>query len=252
MGKFVVNIDEDLNDLPVGLGGYTELPKKKSRWKKIVLGVLATIVSFAIVASIGFFFYWQSLKLTPQYSLALIVDAAKRNDQAALNELVDIDVVVDDFLPQITEKAVELYGRGVSPDIIQRVSRVAAPVMPAVKDRAREELPGAIRQKTEKFGNVPFGAMVFGAEQYLDIKVEGENATVTSKLPEHNFEVRMKRSGDKWKIVGVTDKDLATRIAQRVGQEIIGIATNGPKPGQSKIGLKNINDLLKEAEEIFK
>jgi len=35
---------------------------------------LAIIASFAIVAGVGFFAYWQYLKTTPQYSLALLVD----------------------------------------------------------------------------------------------------------------------------------------------------------------------------------
>ncbi|MEQ1763353.1 MAG: hypothetical protein ABL984_09445, partial [Pyrinomonadaceae bacterium] len=135
---------------------------------------------------------------------------------------------------------------------IQRVARVAAPVMPAVKDRAREELPGAIRQKTAEFGYVPFEAMVLGAEQYLDIKVDGDSATVKSLVPEQDLEVRMKRDGGEWKIVAVKDDKLATNIAQRVGQEIIAIAANGPNSGRSRLGVKNINDLLNEAEKIFR
>lgn len=123
--------------------------------------------------------------------------------------------------------------------------------MPAVKDRAREELPAAIRQKTAEFGYVPFEAMVLGADQYLDIQIDGDTAVVKSLVPEQDFEVRMKRDGE-WKIVAVKDDKLATNIAQRVGQEIIAIATNGPNSGRSRLGVKNINDLLNEAEKIFR
>ena len=155
-------------------------------------------------------------------------------------------------LPQITEKAVDIYGRGLPPSIVQQVARVAAPVMPAVKDRARDELPGAIKQKTAEFGWVPFEAMVLGAERYLDITVNGDDAAVKSLVPEQEFEVRMKREGDRWKIVAVKDDKLATTIAQRVGQEIIAIATNGTNSGRSRLGVKNINELLNEAEKIFR
>lgn len=250
MGKFVVNIDSDVRDSPVGFGGYAE-PKKKGRWKTVLAIVATTVAALAAIFGIGFYVYWQGLKSSPQYSLALIVDAAKNNDQTTVNELVDINAVVDDFLPQITDKAVELYGRGVAPDVIQRVARVAAPVMPAVKERARAELPAAIRQKTERFGYVPFGAMVLGADRYLDIQIVGDTATVRSTLPEHDFEVRMKKAGTRWKIVGVKDEPLATQIAQRIGQEIIAIAANG-NSGQKRLGLSNIDQLLREAEEIFK
>ena len=46
--------------------------------------------------------YWRSLRSTPQYSLALLVDAAKRGDNAAVDSLIDSDAVVDDFMPQVT------------------------------------------------------------------------------------------------------------------------------------------------------
>jgi hypothetical protein len=238
-------------EMPVALGGYTSVPRR-SRLKKVLLVSVAVVAVLALVSAVGFYFYWQSLKSTPQYSLALIVDAAKRDDQATVNRLVDIDTVVDDFLPQITDKAVELYGRGMPQDIIQRIARVAAPVMPAIKDRARYELPGAIKQKTSEFGYVPFEAMVLGAEKYLEIQIDGDNATVKSLVPEQEFEVKMRRDGDHWKIVAVKDDKLATNIAQRVGQEIIAIAVNGSNSNRSRLGVKNINELLNEAEKIFR
>lgn len=251
MDKLALDSGNAETELPVAFGGYAK-PAPMSRAKKFVIGLIVTILLAAAAFGIGAYFYWQSLKRTPQYSLALVVDAAKENDQATVNELVDIDAVVDDFLPQITGKAVELYGRGVAPDIIQRVAQIAAPVMPAIKDRARGELPNAIRRKTAEFGFVPFGAMVLGAEQYLDIAVDGDDATVKSKLPDHDFEVKMKRDGERWKIVAVKDEKLATAIAQRVGQEIIAIAANGSQSSRSRLGVQNINELLNEAEKIFK
>ena len=238
-------------EMPVLLGGYTS-PTRRSGLMKAVWIIVGSLFAAALISGIGFYFYWQSLKSTPQYSLALIVDAAKRDDQTTVNRLVNIEAVVDDFLPQITTKAVELYGRGLPPDVLQKVARVAAPVMPAIKDRAREELPAAIKQKTSELGYVPFEAMVLGARQYLDIKVEGDSATVKSLLPEQDLEVQMKLDRGEWKIVGVKDDKLATNIAHRVGQEIIAIAANGPDSGRSRLGVKNINDLLNEAEKIFR
>ena len=250
-GKFAFESGELSGELNVDLCGYV-VPAKRSKAKTVLLWLAGVVAAVSIVAAVGFFFYWQSMKSTPQYSLALIVDAAKSDDQGTVNDLVDIDAVVDDFLPQVTGKAVELYGRGLAPDIIQRVAKVAEPVMPAVKDRARAELPQVIKQKTSEFGSVPFAAMVLGADTYLDIHVNGENATIASKLPEHEFEVRMKRDGERWRIVGVTDRQLATRIAQRVGQDILAIAANGNTSAKTRLGVKNINELLNEAEKIFK
>lgn len=225
----------------------------RSRSRKIIwtiAGVLFTIVG---VAALGGYLYWRSFEDTPQYSLALLVDAARRGDQEQVDEIVEIDSIVDGFLPQITGKAVELYGRGLPANTIERVAKVATPVMPALKERARVKLPNLIRKKTERFESVPFAAMVLGADRYLDIRPDGDTAVLRSKLPEHSFEVRMHRNGNGWKIVGVKDDALATEIAQRVGQEIIAVASNGgvDTAGQ-RLGIANLQTLLQEAEEIFR
>src|SRR5688500_6626584 len=116
-------------------------PKKPGVFLKVLKIFALLLLLFVVIIGIGGFFYWQNLKKSPQYSLALLVDAARNNDQAKIDELVDTDAVIDDFLPQITDNAVELYGRALPQEKIQQVSRVVAPLLPAVKERARAELP---------------------------------------------------------------------------------------------------------------
>jgi len=255
MSKFVIDLNEqsmpDARKTPT-FGAYQE-PKAKSKFVKIIGVTAALLGAVLLVAAIGGYFYWQSYKNTPQYSLALLIDAARRGDQAAVDQLVDTDAVVDDFMPQITDKAVELYGRGLPPQTLAKVAQVAAPFLPAVKERAKVELPSVIREKTDKFANVPFAAIVLGAGKYLDITREGETAFVKSKIADRPLEVKMKRSGDKWQIVGVTDEQLATRIAQKIGQEIILVATRGGINQAGKnLGINNLQDLIKQAEDILK
>ncbi len=222
---------------------------RRRRIFKIIAGIVAAVL---VIGAAGSYLYWQSLKTTPQYSLALLVDAAKRDDQPMIDSLVSVDQVVDDFLPQITAKAVELYGRGLPPAVVGQLTKVAAPVLPAVKDRARAVLPGLIRERVGKLGNVPFAAMVLGAGQYLDIKVSGDTATVKSKLPEHQLELKMRRNGARWQIIGVKDDQLATDIAKKIGQEIIAIAMSGVTKTANSLGVGNLADLLKQAEEIIR
>lgn len=215
---------------------------------------IACLVVFglALAAGISFLIYYQSLKDTPQYSLALLVEAAKRDDRAEVNSLVNIDAVVEDFVPQITSKAVEMYGRGQPPEVLRKVARLALPLLPAVKERAKAELPRVIRERTAEMGSVPFFAMVLGADQYLDITVNGDEATVKSKLPEHQLEMKMRRSGARWQIVGVRDEQVATAIARKIGQEIMAIAVGGGSRAADQFGIGNLTDLLKQAEELVK
>ena len=212
----------------------------------------SVVLTIVAVAGIGGFIYYERLKSSPQYSLALLVDAAKRDDTGEIDSLVDINAVVEDFMPQVTGKAIELYGRGVSPQVLQRVAILAKPLMLAVKDRARAELPRVIRERTAKYGDVPFFAMVMGADKYLDISVTDDLAVVNSKLQDHPLEMRMRRNGDRWQIVGIKDEKLATSIAQKVGQEIIAVAANGGQDTADKFGIGNLSNLLRQAEELVK
>jgi hypothetical protein len=154
---------------------------------------------------------------------------------------------------QVTEKAVELYGKGLPPKLMGQLAQLALPILPSVKDRARAELPRIIRERVERFGNVPFAAMVIGAGRYLDISVNGDNAVVKSTIPEHPLEMKMKRNGDRWRIVGVTDEKLATEIARKIGQEIIDIAMNGgARKTADTLGVGSLTDLLRQADELLK
>lgn len=215
--------------------------------------IIAIVLGFvASGCGVGSYLYWQRLKATPQYSLALVIDAARRGDQPIVDELVDSDAMVDDFVPQIIEKAVELYGRGFPPSLVSRITSVAAPLMPAIRERARSELPNLIRKETARFEGVPFAAMVIGADRYLDIVVDGEDATIRSKLPRHSFEVRMRRVGSRWQIVGIRDAQLATRVAQAIGQQIIGAASKGDlRQAANELGIGDFKDMIREAEKIF-
>lgn len=215
----------------------------------ITFGVVAVI---ALAAGIGALLYYQRLKQQPVYSLALLVDAAKRDDRAAIEELVDYDAVVDDFAVQVIDKAVELYGRGLPPDTLRKAAALSRPLIPAVKDRARSEVPRVIRERTKQFGSVPFWGLVFGADKYLETVNTGNNAVVKSKLDDRPLELRMRRSGDKWKVTGIRDERLAEEIAAAIGQEIIAIASEGSEAAAERLGIGNLSEMIKQAERLLR
>ena len=260
MSKFTINLDEPkAGDAVVTeksaaprFGEYDQ-PKKPSGLAKAlkILGISLAVI--LLVGAIGGYFYWQSLKSTPQYSLALLVDAARRDDQKTIDELVDTDAVVDDFMPQVTAKAIELYGRGLPPVVLQKVESQAAPLMPAIKQRARAEVPALIRNKTKPFENFPFWAIAVGARRFMEINQEGDKAFIKSKMPERPLELTMKKNGDKWQVVSVKDEVLARQIAEKIGQSLIAAAQKGAlnKAGE-QFGIQNLQDLQKNLEGLFK
>jgi len=252
MNRIIVDLNEP-HTINSSIGAVNSQPVKRGRFLKFVKVTALLLIALIAVGGVGGYLYWQSMKRTPQYSLALLIDAAQRNDQAEIDRVVDINAVVDDFVPQITGKAIDMYGRGLPPSTIGKVASVAAPMMPAVKDRAKAELPGKIRERTEKFKFVPMPAIVLGADKYLEISIKGDDAVIKSKQADRPLEVRMKRSGDRWQVVAVKDDELATQIAKQIGQEIIAVAANGGADGAAeRLGISDLQNILQRASEILK
>src|SRR5437016_1760179 len=104
MSKFTIHLREPLTEpaeINAAPAGFEQIQSRgrRSRFRNalVIVGLIAGV--FVFIGGIAGYFYWQHLKTTPQYSLALIVDASRRNDQQTTDSLVDIDAVVDDFLP---------------------------------------------------------------------------------------------------------------------------------------------------------
>jgi hypothetical protein len=258
MTGIVVNLDkaENKNDLPDArkesspVSPSEDTIKKRSIVRTILKGIGYLLLAALLIGGVGGYLYLQYYKTTPAYSLAMVVDAARRDDKLGLAVLVDTDKIVDAFVPQITDKAVELYGRGLPPALIQKLALVAAPVLPALKERARVELPRVIREKTKTVENVPFLFVAIGASQTLEIKEENGFAWVKSTMPDRPLELKMQRKGDLWQIVEVKDDELARKIAEQIGQQIISAAGGGDT--QSAPSIPNLNEILKRAEEAFR
>jgi hypothetical protein len=246
MSKIIVNLSEEKQSVPQ-FGEYRQ-PKKRSVFKKILLFLVGFLFLSLIIGLIGGFFYWQSVKSSPQYSLALLVEAARNDDNAQIAELIDTEAVIDSFVPQITEKAVEIYAKNLPKDLISKAMQIGLPaVKPKIKEIASKELPKLIREKTKQAEKYPYWAIALGASSVLEIKIEGEIATITSKIPDKPIELTMKKNGDKWKVTAVKDDNLAAKIAQSIGQKILKAASeNGIENIGKQLGLENLGDILKQ------
>jgi hypothetical protein len=249
MSKFTVDLGETP---PSGQPAHSPLAeyavvRERGKRRKILKVLAGAVLVLLVGGGIAGYFYWRNLKKTPQYSLALLVDAARRDDQKTIDEIVNSDAMTEDFLRQITDKAVELYGRGLPPESIARISSKAQPLIPALRDYARGALPGLIQDKSEKFRDIPFWVMAAGAGKYLDIRIEGNIAYIKSINPNRTLELIMRRSGDRWQVVGVRDDETATCIAQRGGQRIIALVAKSENTDAELVGLKSIQEVLNQA-----
>jgi hypothetical protein len=150
------------------------------------------------------------------------------------------------------EKAMEMYGRNAPPSAISKVTTLAESIKPAIKKRAREEVPRVVREKIQRFEGVPSWAIAIGASWFLEINQTGDTATVISKIPERPFQLTMKRIGDKWRVIAFKDEALAKAFAEKIGQEIMKILSiESLNKIKEKVKNSDLEEIKKRVESIF-
>jgi hypothetical protein len=127
---------------PSFLGQADNGPVKKGSIIKKILVVTGILLVLGVLAGgIAGYLWWTNLQRRPAYSLALLIDAARRDNKPQVEQLFDTNAVVDDFVLQVIDKAKERYGRGFPPQVVARATQLLTPILPAVKDRAKQEIP---------------------------------------------------------------------------------------------------------------
>jgi hypothetical protein len=223
--------------------------KKRGIFLKILLTLFVLLlVGVVAIAGVGYWWYTSLLK-SPTYSIALLVDSARKDDQKQVEQFVDTNAVVDDFVPQVTAKAKERYGRGFPPQVVQRAEAMLQPLLPTIKDRARKEIPRLIKDKAQVAPEVSPVFLAFGLNRVFTTEEAGNNATVKTEFQGRAVEFKMQKSGaDRWKIVGVKDEVLADKIANEVAQKILQMVNDSQTKGKKP----NTADLVKEIENQIK
>ncbi len=202
------------------------MPGRGSRGGRILL-IVAIVLGVLLAGLIaGGYFYWQSYKTGPAYSLALLVDATQRNDQPVFDQIVDIDKIVENFVPQVTEKAIGQYAAALTAPIRKQVEQQVPKLLPGVKQKVRDEVSKQVKEMSQRAGSMPFPLVALGIPYAVGIKEEGDAATVDVTLKDRPVQLTMQRqSAERWKIVAVKDDALAARIVDEIARNLPAIGS---------------------------
>ena len=145
-----------------------------------MLSLIALVLVAAVAAlAVGGYVWWRGYKSSPAYSLALLVDAAQRDDLRAVDELVDSNQVAENFIPQVAGK---IYGAEIPPaqaeNLRKQVEALAPQMLPGVRDQIREEIVRVVKEAGARAGGrVPFVLLALGVPRAAsEIKEEGGDA----------------------------------------------------------------------------
>ena len=196
------------------------MPGRGSRGARILLIVLLVIAALLVGLAIGFFFWWRSYKTGPAYSIALLVDAAQRNDAAGIEEIVDTNKVIETFAPQVTEQAAGRLGTALTPALRKQVEALVPKLLPRVQQKVREEVIRNVKEMGASAEGKPFFLIALSIPYLLDITEEGDTARAVGTQNERTIELTLQRNGERWKIVGVKDEALAKRVVDDIAKDL--------------------------------
>jgi hypothetical protein len=199
--------------------------KKRRRWPR-VLGILALLVLvFVAVAAVGGFLLWRRYQSSPTYALALMLDAAQKNDAAEFQKRIDEDEIAKNMTAAVSQKAAARYGGALNSSIQQKIDSAMPSLLPRVKQSVHDEFLNAM--KAEQSEQRSFISIVGAVQSLMTVTTNGDSAKATGKLAGRDIELGMRRDADGWKITDVKDDRLVQRVVDSVMKEMPAIGNPG-------------------------
>jgi hypothetical protein len=195
---------------PDGAKGSTR--RRGKLWPKIVAALGLTVVLAAVLAAAGGYLWWRHYRTTPAYSLALLLDAAQRNDVTVVNELVDVDKILDGLAAEVAEKSVARYGGTLGAQQRKRVEALVPGLLPGVKQSVRDSIVKRLREISAESEPKPFIVLAIGLPYLVKITTDGDTAKAIAPVQDREIELTLQRSGARWKVEAMKDDTVVPRI----------------------------------------
>ena len=207
--------------------------RRSGRLGRILLIVAVALFVVLIGIASGAYFWWQHYKAQPAYTLALLVDAAQRNDNQEIDRILDMDKISESFVGEVRAR---LTGSSIINSVLpSQVDQIAANLTPQLKQALREILPGEIQRLTEPAKGKPFFLLALTVPYFAEIKQDGTTATADLKFKDEQVQLSMQQQGtDSWRIQAIKDERLT------------GIIADAAKKGLSKRGSELEDELRRQ------
>ena len=223
MARIVINLEP-------GKTSAARAPKRRRRWLRILAIVAIVFVVLIVVVAVAGFFSWRRFQASPEYSLALLVDAAQRNDQEQLAKLIDDDEISKNMIANVSQKAVERYGSAMNASTQQQIDKMMPTLLPQVKQTIHNEVANQIKTFAGSSEPKPFIVLLATVPSLVKITTEGDTAKATASVSDRTIDLTLHRDADRWKVVGINDDALVQRVVDSVMKDLppIGFDPNSP------------------------
>ena len=235
--RIVINVD----------GSKTEGAKpvrKRRRWPRVLAIFGLMVLLLVVVAAAAGFLLLRRYQSTPTYTLALILDAAQRNDVAEFQKRIDDEEIAKNMVGSVSQKAAARYGYALNSSIQQQIDTRMPILLPRMKQAVQDELLQAMKILAAAPEQRSFISVVAAVQTLMTVTTEGDSAKATGKMAGRNIELSLRRDADRWKVIDVKDDVIVQRVVDNVMKElpaIGGVDANNPllKKSQRKRSRRN-------------
>jgi hypothetical protein len=199
--------------------------RKRRRWLR-VLGILALLVLvFVVAAAVGGYFLVRRYQSSPTYALALIFDAAQRNDVAEFEKRVAGEEIAKNMTAAVSQKAAARYGQALNSSMQQKIDGTMQSLLPRVKQTVHDEFLNTMKAFTAAPQQRSFISIVGAVQSMMAVTTNGDSAKATGKMAGHDMELGMRRDADGWKVIDVKDDLIVQRVVDSVMKDLPAIGS---------------------------
>lgn len=197
--------------------------------RALPVGALMAIAAVVLVF-LGGYMWWRSFKSSPSYSLALLVEAARRDDVQAVESLMDADRVAQGFVPQVIENLTGADSSVVPAHMRGRIAEILPRLIPRVRESIAEEVADNLKGTASGLtADMPLPLMALGIARSAEVEERGDTANLLLRVDERSVALTMQRDGERWKVVNLKDQQLAASLAARLAAGLSDPAPNQPR-----------------------
>jgi hypothetical protein len=201
---------------------------KRRRWPKVLAILGVVVLGLVVVVAIAGFVSWRYYQGTPTYTLALMVDAAQRNDVAEFEKRIDDEAIAKNMAAGISQKAAARYGIALNSSIQRQIDGALPPLLPRLKQTIHDEVVKEVKEFASKSEPQPFIFLLLAIPSLMTITTEGDTAKATTAASGRTIELSMQRDADRWKVIEFKDDVVVQRVVDSVMKELPAIRTLDP------------------------
>ena len=182
--------------------------------------LIIAIILLLIVGGLGAggFFWWRSYRSSPSYSLALLTDAAQRNDTAAVDSFLDIQKISSDFSAQVRQK---MPGASTASSLLpSQLDSLKSTASSKLDETIHEQLVKQIKDLTDIAAGKPFVLIAVAVPRFVDVKQTEQTAQAMVNIKDEQIQLTMQRADEHWRIVAVKDEKLAKMVADAIVKSV--------------------------------